>query len=252
MARRSAIESTGAVVLPRMGATETDILSYACASPDAPDDMHFLEDRHAVIQPGADGRPANADPLAGRGAGPAPASPCGDRAPGVPEHALLLTSLLASAPIFLLNVCMGDQAELVRRACGCPMERHGWTLHIHTVRSFEKLTSGGITLLDSDVVRVLEEVLPTRFGGTPTDYQLLEHLDVARARPEVRLLVSPTLGPLDDAAVADAFLTAVGGGDSGERLMELQWRGGGVLRVVREQPRRTASGKILHVFLDRG
>jgi hypothetical protein len=232
-ARRSAIESTGAVVLPRMGATETDILSYACASPDAPDDMHFLEDRHAVIQPGADGRPTHADP-------------------GVPDHALLLTSLLASAPIFLLNVCMGDQAELVRRACGCPMERHGWTLHIHTVRSFEKLTAGGITLLDSDVVRVLEEVLPTRFGGTPTDYQLLEHLDDARARPEVRLLVSPTLGPLDDAAVADAFLTAVGGGDSGERLMELQWRGGGVLRVVREQPRRTASGKILHVFLDRG
>ena len=33
--------------------------------------------------------------------------------------------------------------------------------------------------------------------------------------------------------------------------MAMQWRGGGVLRVAREAPRRTASGKILHVFQER-
>lgn len=226
-ARRAAIEATGAVVLPRMGATETDILSYACRNPEASDDMHFFDDRHAVIQPGSDAATA-----------------------GLPPTAMLLSSLLPTAPILLLNVCMGDQADLTRRACGCGLEAAGWTLHISDVRSFEKLTAGGVTLLDIDVIRVLEEVLPARFGGSPTDYQLLERLDDDRARPEVRLLASPALGDLDLTAVADVFLSAVGGGTGGERLMELQWRGAGVLRVVREAPRRTASGKILHLFLE--
>jgi hypothetical protein len=134
-----------------------------------------------VIQPGTDGACAD-------GAG-APA--------GLPEKAMLLSSLLPSAPVLMLNVCLGDQAALVRRSCGCAMERHGWSLHIEGVRSFEKLTAGGITLLDVDVVRVLEEVLPARFGGAPTDYQLVERPDGADGRPEVRLLVSPALGPLD-------------------------------------------------------
>jgi hypothetical protein len=227
-ARRAAIERTGAVPLPRMGATETDILSFACAHGEAPDDMHFFEDRHVLIQPGADGAAA-----------------------GLPPKTMLLTSLLASAPLFLLNVSMGDQAEAVRRSCGCGLEPHGWTLHIHDVRSFEKLTAGGITLLDTDVIRVLEEVLPARFGGRPTDYQLLERLDDEHARPEVRLLVSPDIGPLDPGTVADAFLDAIGGGTGGERLMALQWRGGNVVKVAREHPRRTPSGKILHLFLER-
>lgn len=227
-ARRAAIEETGAVALPRMGATETDILSYACRNPEAPDDMHFFEDRHALIQPGPD-----------------------SATPALPPKAMVLSSLLPSAPILMLNVSMGDQAELVRRTCGCGLEPHGWTLHIHEVRSFEKLTAGGITLLDTDVIRVLEEVLPARFGGSPTDYQLLERLDDERARPEVRLLVSPDVGSVDSGEVADVFLHAIGGGTGGERLMELQWRGGAVVKVVREPPRRTASGKILHLFLER-
>lgn len=225
-ARRAVIEGAGAVVLPRMGTTETDILSFACVHPAAADDMHFFEDRHALIQARSDGD-----------------------AIGLPQGAVLLTSLLDSAPVLLLNVCMGDQAVISNRSCGCALERDGWTTHIHEVRSFEKLTAGGITLLDMDVVRVLEEVLPSRFGGSPTDYQLLERLDDHRARPEVVLLVSPTLGPLDATAVADVFLNAVGGGTGAERLMELQWRGGDVLRIVREAPRRTASGKVLHLFL---
>jgi len=227
-ARRAAIESAGAIVLPRMGTTETDILSYACAHPAAPDDMHFFDDRHAVIQPGAEDAPS-----------------------GLPTRAMLLTSLLPTAPILLLNVCMGDQAELVRRACGCGLERDGWTLHLHTVRSFEKTSAGGTTLLDTDVIRVLEEVLPARFGGSPTDYQLVERLDGERARPEVMLVIDPRVGALASSEVADVFLAAIGGGSGGERLMELQWRDGKLLRIVRERPRRTASGKIVHLHFER-
>ena len=87
---------------------------------------------------------------------------------------LLVTSLRATAPLVLLNVSLGDQAVVAARACGCPLEDLGWTTHLHTIRSYEKLTAGGMTFLDTDLVRVLEEVLPTRFGGGPTDYQLEE------------------------------------------------------------------------------
>ena len=223
-ARRGVVEAAGAVALPRMGATETDILSYACVHPSEPDDMHFFEDRHALVQPG----------------------PGGER-PGVPGDAMLLTSLLESAPIRLLNVCMGDRATLTRRRCGCGLERDGFPLHLHTVRSFEKLTAGGMTFLDVDVIRVLEEVLPRRFGGRPADWQLIERMDGDRARPGVALVVNPSVGTLDAAEVADVFLSAIGGGGGGERLMELQWREGRVLSVLREVPALTASGKIVHV-----
>jgi hypothetical protein len=227
-ARRAVVEGAGAVALPRMGATETDILAYACARPEAPDDMHFLDDRHALVQP----RP-------------------GEEAPGVPRDAMLLTSLLASAPLRLINVCLGDRATLSASACGCALEREGWRTHVRDVRSFEKLTAGGITFLDVDVARVLEERMPAAFGGRPGDWQLVERMDGARARPEVSLVVHPAIGPLDERRVADAFLDAIGGGDGGERLMELQWREGGVLRVVREPPRRTGTGKAPHVFHER-
>lgn len=227
-ARRAVVEAAGAVALPRMGTTETDILSFACARPEADDDMHFFDDRHALIQPGP-----------------------GHGSPGIPADAMLVTSLLDTAPLLLVNVCMGDRATLVRRDCGCGLARDGWALHVHDVRSFEKLTAGGITFLDVDVIRVLEEVLPARFGGRPADWQLVERQDGERARPEVALVVDPSVGALDVDVVADAFLTAIGGGSGGERLMELQWREGRVLRIVREPPLRTASGKVLHVHLQK-
>ncbi|MGH7178229.1 MAG: hypothetical protein ACREJC_12685 [Tepidisphaeraceae bacterium] len=225
-ARRAAIERVGAVCLPRMGTTETDILSFACRAPTQPDDMHLLHDRHAIIQ--ADGNDGSS----------------------MPRGALLVTSLLASAPVMMLNVCQGDSAVLEVRDCGCPLQALGWPTHIHKVRSYEKLTAGGMTFLDTDVIRVLEEVLPARFGGSPMDYQLLEEEGDSSA-PRVHLLVNSTLGPLNEAAVADVFLEAIGGGDGGERLMEMQWRRAGVLRIQRGTPRTTASGKILHLHLER-
>lgn len=226
-ARLAAVRRSGADMLPRFGTTETDIFAFACARPDAADDMHILHDRHAVIQPGDAGvREA------------------------LPARALLVTSLLASAPMILLNVSLGDVARLERTACGCPLEHEGWDTHVWDVRSYEKLTAGGITFLDTDVARVLEEVLPSKFGGAPTDYQLLED-EAEDGAPRVRLLVHPSVGPLDVDAVADAFLGAIGGGSGGERMMELQWRAAGVLRVERLPPRRTASGKILHMHLEK-
>ena len=129
--RLASVRAAGAVLIPRYGTTETDILAYGCPHAVEPDDQHLFHDRHAVV---VVERPV----------------------PG----ALLVTSLLSTAPIVLLNVSLGDRAELGARSCGCALEELGWHTHIHTVRSFEKLTAGGITFIDTDVVRVLEDVLP--------------------------------------------------------------------------------------------
>ena len=37
---------------------------------------------------------------------------------------------------------MGDRAAVAERACGCPLERLGWTTHLQDIRSYEKLTAG--------------------------------------------------------------------------------------------------------------
>jgi len=103
-----------------------------------------------------------------------PSSPAVFSLPTLPSKALLVTSIyLPMAKLILLNVSLGDQAEIERRNCGCPVEKLGWSTHLHSIRSFEKLTAGGMTFVDADLIRTLEEILPARFGGGPTDYQLV-------------------------------------------------------------------------------
>jgi hypothetical protein len=226
-ARLAAIQRTGARAVPRYANTESGPIGFGCLAPAQPDDVHLLHDLQVVVQPGPQ--------VAG---------------PGVPPQAMLISSLRSTAPLVLLNVSLGDQAELVARDCGCPMQQVGWRRHLHSIRSFEKLTTEGMTFLDTDVIRVLEEVLPARFGGGPTDYQLVED-STATGPPVLRLLVNPQVGALDEALVLDAFLRAVGGGQGVERVMALHWRDSGSLRLERRPPIATGSGKILHLHVRR-
>ena len=148
----------------------------------------------------------------------------------------------------MLNLSMGDQAEMSDRACGCPLELAGWTKHLWNVRSFEKLTGGGVTLQGTDVIRVLSEVLPAKFGGVQTDYQLAEKLG-ADGEALLELVVHPRLGDLPSAAIAEEFLRALSSGSDSDTMMIQRWRDAGTLQVVRRAPAVTLAGKIqyLHV-----
>jgi hypothetical protein len=59
------------------------------------------------------------------------------------------------------------------------------------------------------------------------------------------------VGPLDTDMVVEAFLTAIAHGSGVERVMGLLWREARFLRVERGVPRITASGKILHLHVER-
>jgi hypothetical protein len=196
-------------------------------APEVSDDLHLYEDLHALIQPG----PENASPE-------------------LPGNAVLISSLSASAGVILINVCFGDQADVVERDCGCPMAALGWRRHLRHVRSYEKLTAGGMTFLDTDVIAVLEEILPKKFGGGPTDYQLVEE-ETEDGRARLRLLVHPDVGPLDAEVVKETFLAGIGAGSGAAKVMQLQWREGRFLRIERAAPRNTARGKILHLYRER-
>jgi hypothetical protein len=227
-ARLAVIRRTGAVAVPSYGSGEAGGMTAGCQAPEAADDVHLYHDLHAVIQP--DGT---------RDTG------------GLPQRALLTSSLRRTTPMILLNVSMGDQAVLTRRSCGCALQRLGWTTHLHMIRSFEKLTGGGVTFLDADIVRVLEEVLPRRFGGNATDYQILEEED-EHGTPRLRLLVHPDVGPVDEKAVEDTLLDELAPGVDGEHIMGLLWREAGIFRVERRAPRVSAMGKIQHLHVERG
>jgi hypothetical protein len=225
-ARLRSIHAVGATAEVRYGTMEAGPIGLGCLRPSAPDAMHLWHDLNAVI---AASLPATDD---------------------LERPALLISSLRPSAPIILLNVSLGDTAELTRSACGCPMEALGWTTSLRDIRSFEKLTAGGMAFLDRDIIAVLEEVLPDRFGGSPTDYQLVESESVD-GWPELSLLVHPRVGEIDEAVLADTFLAAIGGGRGPERVMELQLRQAHLLRVRRAAPRLTANGKIQHLHVER-
>jgi hypothetical protein len=222
VARLAGIRASGAVAYPLYGSSETGQIGWGCLRPAAPDDLHVATDMHALI-------------------------PWDERAgEALPAGALLVTSLRRTSRMLLLNVSLGDHAELSRRVCGCPVERLGLTTHLRAIRSHEKLTAGGMTFLRTRVVELLEDELPARFGGGPMDYQLLEEED-PDGRPRLRLLVEPELGPLDAGIVLDAFLAGLGGGSGVERVMELQWRQAGLVVVERRTPLTTASGKLQHL-----
>jgi hypothetical protein len=217
--RMNEIAQAGVTTAAHYGSIETSTIGYGCLAPSHIDELHLFHDLTAVVQ--ADG------------------------VPGVRAETLLMTSLRQAAPLILLNASIGDQAVLGPRPCGCPLEALGWTTHLHTVGSDQKLTTAGMAFLASDLLRVLEETLPARLGGGPVDYQLLEE-ETADGRPRLRLLIDPRVGPLDPVVVADVFFTAIGRGTGAAQVTSLAWQDGDLLRIERRPP-EPRGGKIRHL-----
>jgi hypothetical protein len=221
-ARVAAARRAGAEVLSLYGAIECGAIGHGCLRPSAVDEVHLHDDLHVIIQPGSDAALS-----------------------ALPPDALLVTTLRRSARLILLNACLGDQATIDRRECSCPLQTYGWQTHLRGIHSFEKLTGMGMTFADAEVTPVLDQVLPARFGGDPTDYQLIEE-ESDDGSVRLRLVVDPRLGPLDHEALVDAFLDALARTSATRQVMTLGWRAAGIVSVDRRQPLAAPSGKIMH------
>jgi hypothetical protein len=226
-AKVGAITATGARCYPTYHFGECGRVGMGCARPRDCNDVHFFKDGLALIDysrqvPGFD---INVD-------------------------AFCFTSLLPTTPKIMLNVELDDYGVIETRSCGCPLEAYGYTEHIREIRSFRKLTGEGVTLVGSEMISILEELLPSRFGGSPLDYQLLEEED-EHGFTKLSLVVSPRLHIPDEGAVIDTVLNALGPNAVEDSLTRVTWRKAGIFRVKRMEPIRTARGKLMPLHLIR-
>jgi phenylacetate-coenzyme A ligase PaaK-like adenylate-forming protein len=222
-AKAQLITDTGCRTTCFYSITEMSFVGAPCAAPRGIDDVHLLTDKvAAIVRPKSIGTSS--------------------------VDALIYTTLLPSSPKLLINVESGDFATLTHRECDCPMGRLGFTTHLSEIRSYEKLTSEGVTFLGTELLRLVEEVLPTSFGGAPTDYQLVETEEAGISR--ILVIASPRLGPLDETTVVARILDTLSEVPGGSVMVQ-HWRQGNTLKLVRREPYHTASAKILPLHLQR-
>jgi len=226
--KKREIESTGASAIPVYGISEAGVIAAGCGeSFEASDHCHLYKDTTAII----------------------PHS-CQVPYSDATVSSYLFTNILYESPKILLNVDMGDYGDIDLSPCKCGFGEVGFDAHLSSIRSYEKLTGEGVTFVNTDFVWIIEKKLPEMFGGKSTDYQLVEE-ESQNGIPHLRLLVSPRVGSVDKTEVADTFLRFLRGAEAqswGEAGTEM-WSQSGTIRVIRDVPIPTASGKILPFYL---
>lgn len=227
-ARRRSVEASGAQLVPHYFGVDIGQVGLSCTAPSEANDLHLLEDNVVLIQPGL----RKSDALV-----------------TVPD-AFSFTTLRPTAPKILINVESDDHGLLESRRCGCPLEQLGYGTHLRQVRSYGKFTAGGATLLRSDIAGLLENELPTRFGGGPQDYQLVEAED-PRGLPRIELIVDPGVPEIDGDALRQAFLDFLARSSPSADLTRGLWAQGDAVQVVRSVPRWTPRAKFPSVVSKR-
>jgi hypothetical protein len=100
------------------------------------------------------------------------------------------------------------------------------------------------------MVRILEEVLPAKFGGSPLDYQLVEEED-EQGLTRLTLLLSPKLQIDDESAVVAAIKQSLKADSINSEMTEALWSQAGALRIKRAEPVLSARGKLMPLHLVR-
>jgi len=221
-ARVAEIKAAGFTPVVAYGTRESGLIAHGCLEPTVADDMHLYHDAYGIVR-----------------------VPGGEATAELPSGAVLLTGLLPSWPYALLNVSLGDQARMTRRECGCAMGALGWTWHLDTVRSFEKISVAATSIHFSNIERLVDEVLPSQFGGAPIDYQLYDVDDeMVHGQTRLRLLIAPSVGAIDEQRARTLALAALrrDGAITADLETARDW-----FTVDRQPPVVSAGGKIYQI-----
>jgi hypothetical protein len=222
-AKRRLIESTGCRVYPRYHISEVGQVGYACSRMNSGNCVHLFEDSVAAIN-------------------------YRQKAPftDFEDDSILFTTLLPVSPKILINADMDDAGRIEPCECDCVYGRIGLRRMISGIHSVGKLTGHGMSLAGTDVVGLLEQILPKRFGGGPTDYQLVEVDEGFQTR--IILRVRPEICEDSVETIRDFFLKEVQTFYTG-RLVSRVWRNAGALHVQKAAPLATRDGKVLSLHL---
>jgi len=217
--RRREIEQSGCRVIHTYSASETGFIGCNChANGRETDDMHLFRDSFAVIQ-----RPRWVESV-GRDVG-----------------SFLFTSFYSGCPFVMLNMELGDYGSIEKRQCGCLFESYGLDEHLYGIRSHEKITTEGMNSNISDILRVIEEVFPEKFGGASVDYQLVEEEKDHGLRRLV-IYVSPQVGLPDERRMRNILFENIS--PNAKRDMRIKtWEQVNTLEIRRDYPLTTIRGK---------
>jgi hypothetical protein len=215
----SRIAASGARYVPVYIMSETGRIGVGCVNPIDGSDVHLLHHLHAVIAyprtvPGTD----------------------------VEVESFHFTSMRTYSPKIMLNTESDDYGVIEKRACGCLLEEAGFPYHLRDIFSFRKLTSGGVTLVGSRMVEILDDILPAKFGGSGLDYQLVEEEEAGFTK--LSLVVDPRVGDIDESAVVQTVLGELGDDRISQSVRSI-WEQTETLRVIRRRAGATGRGKII-------
>ena len=218
-AKAQGIRASGAALFTDYGMAEAGRLAMGCASASEVTDVHVLTDTYAVIP------------------WERVVTHTGERV-----ASFHVTAWHPSSPKLLLNVEFDDYGVVEERSCGCPLGELGLRVHLRDIHSYGKLTGEGVTLVGSEMVRILEDVLPARFGGSTLDYQLVEEED-GRGFTRLLLVIGPSVDVVSEGDVRDVVLAALSRSSVAADVAGAFWRRAGTLQVRRGTPYTDARGK---------
>jgi len=221
------MERSGVRFVSNYGMVEANRIASGCARPNDVDDAHLLKDALALIS-----YPFHLEEY------------------GVTVPAFNLTTLLPSASKVLLNVQMDDYGIIEERHCGCELETYGYTTHVRRIRSYGKLVGEGVTLIGNELMHLLEEVLPARFGGSPLDYQIVERED-EKGLTRLIVVIHPRVGSVDEQRVVELIHNALSESSPMADAARAVWQQTQTIRVQRAEPTLTARGKLLPLHIER-
>ncbi len=226
-AKARVVAETGSRAAAQYSLAEIGNIGLACGNPADLDDVHLLTDKLALIQ--RERQILNSSARV---------------------NSFHYTTLLPSCPKLMLNVESDDYGVVEKRKCGCLLGEMGFDIHISNIRSYDKLTSEGMTFLGSELITLVEEILPSRFGGNPTDYQFVEEEE--GGLPKVGIVISSRVGAVDEDRVIRAVLDRLRSYPGCKPMMADQWQDGKTLRVLRREPYVTGAAKILPLHVLKG
>lgn len=217
------IDSAGVKAFPYYAATETGFIAASCGNRIYPDDMHVYTDRYAIIQ-------RLRKTVIG----------------GHSVNTYLFTSLSSNTGKVLLNTEIGDFGRLYIKPCSCLLGGLGMDVHISEVRSYDKLNGEGMTLLGSELDKIVGEMIE-KAAGSPDDYQFWEAQD-SEDVSKLIIAISPEIRNLNERDFIDSILKKLKSKDIGSNITSQIWRQAGTLQVVRAHPKLTKGYKLLPII----
>jgi len=222
-AKRKTIEAAGGEVYPFYAIAELGPVGHSCPRIKTGNCVHLFDDLVGVITR------TRLAPLS-----------------EVEVNSLLFTTLTPFASRALINAEMDDSGIIEKVSCDCEFGRLGYQRQIRNISSYGKLTGQGMTLAGTDVLQVLEDALPRRFGGSAGDYQLVENEGIAQTVMILR--ISPRVGPVNPDQVREYFLNELKRCYGGT-LTARTWKHAEAVTITIAEPLATPAGKVLPLHL---